>query len=1213
MTAPRAALDPLAPALALARRRWRLRHLAAGAAITVGAAALVVLLASWALESLHFTAEAVTTARVILAVVTLVVAGRFVAWPLLRRLSDERLALYLEEKVPALEGAVLTAVAMRAPAAAQAHSPLLARGLETDAVRRLARQAEVPALERPGTQRALMLLAAVTGVAALLFTTGPAWVRTGASLLLAPWRHDLAAPVYAIGLEPRTVTVARGADVQLNAQLAGFQSELVELVVRRGARAEWERVPMGAGTAAGSYSARLFDMNEDADFFVEASGVRSATGHVSVRDLPGVARVGVELRFPAYMNLPAEVTDDGGDIAAPEGTTAILRVHATRAVKGGVLRFDGGAVVPLARADDSTLTARLVVQHDGFYRVELEAEDGTRVPGTVEYVVDALDDAPPVVRIRKPGRDLRPTNVDEILVEAEATDDYGVSALELVYRVNGGPEKTIALGGDGKPVAHARDLVASHTLFLEEMALTAGDVVSYYARARDNDAIHGPKVGASDIQFLTIRPFNREYKQNQQGGGGGGGDDVNPGTLVQRQRDIVAGTFKVERDRARTAAATLRTDVSTLHLAQGRLREDLSDVLTRVSRPAVQAADSGFRVLAEVLPKARDEMKAAEELLVQGKTSDALAPEQRALQWLEKAEAAFREVQISMQQQSQGGGGNAAAKASDLADLLELETDKLRNQYQEVERSREQQGAKAMDELAERLKRLAARQQQELSRQRERAQRGNGGGGAGGGNQRQLADETEKAARELERLAREQQSTEMAETARQLRDAAEQMRRSAAGGPGAAQAAADRLANAQKALADKRDAQASDQLGEAAKRAASLAQEERDVADDVARLGPPSAERAERQRRIDERKQGMTDRVEGLAKDLDRLARENRRTQPGAARAAEGAASAIRDARIADKIRFSRQALRTASPEYAKNIEAMIQGDLDSLAQRVANASRSAAAGRDTSQRASRALAQARDLVRGMSSLEERLRDRQERGQGGAAGQQGQGSAQGQGQQGQGNAQGQAGQGSAQGQRSQGAGQGQQGQGGGQGQQGQGQQGQGAQGQGQGQGGGQGRGQQQGQQQAQGGGGQGGRGSNTPGGSGQGGPSGMGGGQANVTAEEMRQLARELRADRDAAQELRRSAAAAGANTAELDKLIQRMAQLDAGKILGDPAALEQMRTAVVEDLKAWEFALRRQLGATETAGPALGGSDNVPPAYRELVSEYFKSLAKKP
>ena len=83
-----------------------------------------------------------------------------------------------------------------------------------------------------------------------------------------------------------------------------------------------------------------------------------------------------------------------------------------------------------------------------------------------------------------------------------------------MYRVNGGAEQVIALAGGTAGGVRPREVIAAHTLFLEEMHLAAGDVVSYYARARDNDAIHGPKTGASDIQFMTIRPFNREYKQN---------------------------------------------------------------------------------------------------------------------------------------------------------------------------------------------------------------------------------------------------------------------------------------------------------------------------------------------------------------------------------------------------------------------------------------------------------------------------------------------------------------------------------------------------------------------------------------------------------------------------------------------------------------------------------------------------------------------------
>ncbi len=1179
MTAPRVhAPASLATLLQGARRRWRLRHLSVGLAITVAAVLLVLAAGSFALEAARFSTAAITAARVVVGIVAALVVGRWLAWPLLRRLPDDRLALYLEERVPQLGGAVLTAVTLRRQADT-GHSAMLERGLVADATRRLGTTPAVPRLERPTTLRALSVSAAVTVAAGLAFQFGPAFLRTGALRLLAPWQDAAAAPVYAIALEPQSIVVARGSDVQLGATLAGFESEVVDLVVRRGTSAEWERIPMGAGASRGAFVVRLFDVAEDAEFYAEANGVRSLNGKLTVKDLPGVQRIGVELRYPSYMNLPPDVTEDGGDIAAPGGTTALLRVHTTRPVSGGKLFFDGSTIVPMERLDDSTVIARLTVRKDGFYRVELTSTDGTVVRGTVEYAVDALDDAGPSVRIRQPGRDLRPTSVDEVLIEAEATDDYGIGKLEIVYRVNGGEEKAIALT-EGTGV-RPREVIASHTLFLEEMDLSAGDVVSYYARALDNDQRPQPKSGASDIQFLTIRPFSREYKQNQQGGGGedGGPQEMNPGSLVQRQRDIVAGTFKTERDRAKTPAATLRGDVSTLHLAQGRLREELTSLQKRVERPAAQAADTSFRILAEVLPKAGIEMKAAEELLVQGKTGEALAPEQRALQWLEKAEAAFREVQVSMQQQGGGGGGGGGANASDLADLLELETDKMRNQYDQVQRSREERGAQKTDETLERLKQLAARQQQELARQRSQQQ----GGGTGGGSQRQLAEETEAAARQLERLAREQQSPEMESTAQEMRKAAESMRRSAAsGGAAAAQAAAERLESAKRALETAREQSAGAGLGDATTRARALAEEQRGVQGDVEKLAKAGgADRAERQRRLDERKAGMEAGVKALASDLDRLARENRQTNPRAAREAQEAAAAMREARLGDKIRYSRDVLRSgSSSDYAKNLERSIQQDLDSLEQRVAGAAGAAVAGRDSSQRTSRALAQARDLVRGLSSLDDRLREREQRGAAGRAGPAG------------------AGAGS---------------QGSGQGQSGAGQSGAGAQGKGNGQGQGQGQGNGQGQGQGQPGpdGGTS-RTGGLGGAAGQGRPGGAGGGET-FTVEEARQLSRELRTRRNAAQQLRRELQGKGVDTKDLDRAIARLGALDGEKVLGNAEAMKQLRDGVVEDLKSFEFALRRKLGAAEAGGPALGGSEQVPAQYREMVNEYFKSLARKP
>ncbi|MDZ7630824.1 MAG: hypothetical protein U5K74_05555 [Gemmatimonadaceae bacterium] len=128
---------------------------------------------------------------------------------------------------------------------------------------------------------------AVVIAAGLALQLGPAFLRTGARRLLAPWQDPAAAPVYAIALEPQSLIVARGSDVQLAATLAGFDSEVVDLLVRRGTGSEWERIPMGAGASKGSFVIRLFDVSDDAEFYVEAGGVRSVTGTLTVKDLPG--------------------------------------------------------------------------------------------------------------------------------------------------------------------------------------------------------------------------------------------------------------------------------------------------------------------------------------------------------------------------------------------------------------------------------------------------------------------------------------------------------------------------------------------------------------------------------------------------------------------------------------------------------------------------------------------------------------------------------------------------------------------------------------------------------------------------------------------------------------------------------------------------------------------------------------------------------------
>ena len=210
--------------------------------------------------------------------------------------------------------------------------------------------------------------------------------------------------------------------------------------------------------------------------------------------------------------------------------------------------------------------------------------------------------------------------------------------LELVYSVNGGPEKTVRLFDGQKRMS---EVSAGHTFYLEELTLKAGDSVSYYARATDNDAVQGAKPATSDIYFVKIRPLSKDFRRAQsQAGGGGGGQQQNQGGLSEQQRRIIAATFNVQRDRKTMAADKLRQNSTVIALSQTKLREQVEALLTQMNQRL--GDDESFKKIMELLTQSLPEMKSAEAKLQGAAPDAALPPEQKALQLLQQAEEEYR-------------------------------------------------------------------------------------------------------------------------------------------------------------------------------------------------------------------------------------------------------------------------------------------------------------------------------------------------------------------------------------------------------------------------------------------------------------------------------------------------------------------------------------------------------------------------------------------
>ena len=1148
--------DEILRAIRHVRNRWRLRIAVRGVAVLSIAALGTLLLSSYGLELFKFSPVAIVGFRILTYLSLIVFGWWWFVRPVSRRVSDDQVALYLEEHEPSLQAAVLSAVEESKKGdrrVAAQHSPELVRRLLESAAEKI-RDVDMGRLvERSQLRKSLGFLLLASAIAVSLFLFGPAYLRHGVTALLSPIGSAEAASPYHIEVMPGDLTVARGADQIVTARLVGFESHEVDLFMRANTETPFERLPLvPVDEGAEVFEVLLFDLQESTNYFVESIGVQSGTFSLEVIDLPYVDRLELEYIFPAYTGLKPRLIEEGGDIAVLEGTEVRLRVIPTMGTAGGQLVLDEEDRHDLVSNGEGMLTTSFTVKTPGFYRIHLQAPDGQLVTASPQYTIDVLTDQPPSVMFIEPGRDTTASAIEEKFIEVRADDDFGLRSLQLAYSVNGGPEQAIGLF-DGRDRT-LTEVSAGHTFFLEELNLAPGDFVSYYARATDRNLAEQNRDVKSDLYFIQIRAFSRDFRAAQSQGMGGGGTGVaSPRALSEAQKEIVAGTFNVVRDQDDYSDEEYRENLVFLTLAQGRLREQVETLLRRMNS-RVMPADPAMASIVQILPEAADAMREAEDELQRQDADKALPPEQRALQFLQRAEEAYDEVMVTMGGGG-GGGGGGRNPAEDLADLFELELDKLQNQYETVQRGEQQQADDTVDEMMERLRELARRQEREAERQRRRARGQQAAPGSGAG-QRALAEEAEEAARRLERLAREMNSPEVMDASRRLQEAANAMRRAAANsdnlGFSEAGTALDRLREVQDRLEREQTGRLERDILDAIRRANRLADEEREVASDVADLANlDDQERLEKLQALMTSKDAMEAEVADLERQVDTTSAEFRREERDASRRLADAANSIRDNKLKEKIRYSKGLVRSRDPETAGTFETEIGSDIDDLRNKLQAASN--AIGQSEGDRMTQALDQTRDLMRGLESLEHRMSERADPSLGGQAQDQDQF------------------QNSRQGEGSQ---------------------------------------QQTGEQFSPTG-GQPSTGNSTGEFNGRGRYGDRRPGGTAFSVEDTRQWQREFQQRAGEAQDIRRLLQQENFSTGDLDEIIRQMRELDGQRIYQDGEDLARLQTFILEELKRFEYRLRREVDM-ESEDLFLASSDEVPSGFRDLIEEYYRALSQE-
>lgn len=720
-----------------------------------------------------------------LFVAVVLIAGG-IGWQFLRQFrkrqyDDRKLAHYVEDHIPDLEQRLLTSLEFSEEDLANGRA-----GVSQQFIQQLWQDAQEHVQQQQQQVEAVMPARSsmLSAGAAILTVTIAATVVLSSELLSnavnrLAWPFAINEPVLiieptpeiAISVEPGNLEMQRGESVTIIARVDNAIPASVNLRLQDD-NVNWRDVSMnrdGSGSDSATYSYFIPALQEDTTYYIsfnEGEEHSSSQYEINLFDLPQIEQIDLSFTYPEYTGLEAEIEEDSGDMVVPEGTIVEMRVAFNKVIAEASLDFDAAVAdeddetppisypaVPL-EIDGDTGFATFTVLRDGVYRINARDPSDMVNRNPLDYFIRAIEDQPPELALQRPGRDQDVMPLEEVILEVEASDDYGLSEFKLNYSVVGNDEVNV----DFLPEPNVRSVSGNELIYLEDLDVEPGDFVSYFLTLADNNGLTGPAQVVSDIYFLQVIPTDQEFRRaggmsGGQGAGGGQGGDSS--ALVSIQKDIIAATWKLRNRMGDVSDESFSADAEIIAESQ---REATSRARMSIDRLAerLNFSDDTYDAAVENLSLAINEMnKAAEELELEQVTS-ALQPEQLALQYILKAEANINRTNISMQQGGGGGGGGGAQQErEDLRELFEMEMGQLENRYETP--SSPGGGGQQQTEEANKLEELARRQEGLTRAQRNLARR-----------EDQMTEEQKR--RELERLMRQQEqlSREVAQLAQQM-------------------------------------------------------------------------------------------------------------------------------------------------------------------------------------------------------------------------------------------------------------------------------------------------------------------------------------------------------------------------------------------------------------------------------------------------------------
>ena len=437
----------------------------------------------------------------------------FILFPLLRKISDDSIALLIQDRVKGLSDDLINALQLgrESPGAGRqcVSEDLIEEFIKETALKITFISPELPA--RVGLKKQFTAFCAAAGIFLLLCVLPPHIMISSLPRILDPAQYEKVNKM--LRVEPGNIDLFSGSSLRVEAFIKERRGK-PSLSYRYG-KSGWVNQKMnqaGETEELRQYEAEIEKLKSDTEYFVKFNRVQSPVYCVRVITLPEVGDIAITYNYPEYTGMAAKMqAAGGGDIEAIYGTKVSISAKANKDLISAQLVTADNKRYDMAVKNGVNLEGAFPLTGEDMYWIEVKDRQGYANRDPVKYGIRILKDENPSVKVLAPDMDVVVSEKSEVCLTCEAKDDFGIKKVDLVYNVTNEPGEETRRITIQRFDAPADEKILNYCWKLESISLKPGTVLSYFIEAYDNDIISGPKKGASRVYYIEVFSYEKEH------------------------------------------------------------------------------------------------------------------------------------------------------------------------------------------------------------------------------------------------------------------------------------------------------------------------------------------------------------------------------------------------------------------------------------------------------------------------------------------------------------------------------------------------------------------------------------------------------------------------------------------------------------------------------------------------------------------------------